>query len=45
MFHYYFPQATLKSYLTQDEDEMEALARSEKADALVQADLDLELRR
>jgi hypothetical protein len=33
----------LKSYLTQDE--MEALARSEKADALVQPDLDLELRR
>lgn len=43
VFHYYFPQATLKSYLNQDE--MEALARSEKADALVQPNLDLELRR
>jgi hypothetical protein len=43
VFHYYFPQATLKSDLTQDE--MEALARAEKAVALVQPDLDLELRR
>jgi len=43
VFHYYFPKATLKSYLTPDE--MEALARSEKADALVQPNLDLELRR
>jgi hypothetical protein len=41
-FHYYFPQATLKSYL--DQDEMDALVRSEKADALVRSDLDLELR-
>jgi hypothetical protein len=40
-FHYYFPQATVKSYL--DEKEMEALARSEKADALVRPGLDLEL--
>lgn len=40
-FHYYFPQATVKSYL--DEKEMEALTRSEKADALVGPDLDLEL--
>ncbi|HEV7552915.1 MAG TPA: hypothetical protein VGP65_14615, partial [Candidatus Angelobacter sp.] len=43
VFHYYFPEATLKSYLTPDE--MEALARSEKADALVQPNLDLELQR
>ena len=42
-FHYYFPQATLKSYLTQDE--MKTLAQSEKIDALVRPNLDLELRR
>lgn len=43
VFHYYFPQAALKSYLNQDE--MENLARAEKADALVRPNLDLELRR
>jgi hypothetical protein len=42
-FHYYFPKAALKSYL--DPEGMEALARSEKADALVRPNLDLELRR
>jgi len=42
-FHYYFPKAALKSYL--DPDGMEALTRSEKADALVRPNLDLEVRR
>jgi hypothetical protein len=41
-FHYYFPQATVKSYL--DEGEMNTLAVAEKADALVRPDLSLELR-
>jgi hypothetical protein len=43
VFHYYFPQATLKNYMNQDE--METLAQSGKADALVRPNLDLELRR
>ena len=42
VFHYYFPQAALRSYL--DQDEMEAIDHSGKADAVVRPNLDLELR-